>query len=434
MAHLVGRATAAADPDVRVRVGPVRGGVVVPRRHLHQRTLRQQRRRGVGVDVAVVPVEVEVARVAQELTAAVWQNRLQRHRRAPQMHVRLEALDPGAALQREETLGHGEAVGRDVHLAGAHQMQHLTMRGRLVPRIEVDTELDVVGDLLTRRRVVDVPLDLGPRHHQLAAVRTHDLALLADRPLHEGAGAPGPVHSADVVGLVGLPEQLVGLVLNESGDRVVDDPATRDRRRPGLDGARPALLGQPGRHPRLPPGVARLGRHRVRGRLDDQVGRTVELLREVPLGLVRPVNRRRHVLGVAPWRTAVDPADDRVDLCVGQRAIVLELRDADRGVDVPGWHLLGGHSILDRPGPGPRFLVSHQGHRRDRAGPMARFALGLEDRGNVLREGRDGLSFGGGRCRRHHDRDREQENTEGPDTGALHRHPPFALRVSPSRL
>ena len=43
--------------------------------------------------------------------------------------------------------------------------------------------------------------------------------------------------------------------------------------------------------------------------------------------------------GIALRRAAVDPADDRVDLLVGQRHVVLEFLDADAAVDVPRRHL-----------------------------------------------------------------------------------------------
>ena len=67
------------------------------------------------------------------------------------------------------------------------------------------------------------------------------------------------------------------------------------------------------------------------------------------------------ILRIALRRSAVDPADDRVDLLVGERHVVLELLDADAAVDVPRRHLARRHALLDRAGPGTRFL------ERDRA-------------------------------------------------------------------
>ena len=59
-----------------------------------------------------------------------------------------------------------------------------------------------------------------------------------------------------------------------------------------------------------------------------------------------------------------------------------------RLVDVPRRHLPVGDAGLDRARPRPRLLVGHERHRRDRIGPVARFALLLEDRRDVLGERR----------------------------------------------
>ena len=94
----------------------------------------------------------------------------------------------------------------------------------------------------------------------------------------------------------------------------------------------------------------------------------------------------RHVLRVALRRAGVDPLGDRLDLLVGERAIVLEFLDADGLVDVPGRHLSRLHAVLDRPRPGPRLFERDERHRRDRIGPVAGFALVLEDRRDVFGE------------------------------------------------
>ena len=114
--------------------------------------------------------------------------------------------------QDEEAFGLLDGVWRNVDAAGvgrAHQMQHLAELRLLALRIEVDAELHVVGDVLTAVRVVDVPHDLRAGLHQLAGVRAHHLALLADGPFHERAGLNVAVR-VDVV----LRERTVGLVLH----------------------------------------------------------------------------------------------------------------------------------------------------------------------------------------------------------------------------
>src|SRR6185436_9073372 len=115
--------------------------------------------------------------------------------------------------------------------------------------------------------------------------------------------------------------------------------------------ANPSRLGDPGRCDALVPHVLRDGRHREVVRLDDQVRfRLAECGRKVPALAVWPLLRRGHVFRITLWRPTVDPADDRVDLLVGERAIVLEFLNTDAAIDLPRWHLTVGHPRLDRPG------------------------------------------------------------------------------------
>ena len=95
---------------------------------------------------------------------------------------------------------------------------------------------------------------------------------------------------------------------------------------------------------------------------------------------------RRQVLRIALQRAAVDPADDRVDLLVAERHVVLELLDADARVDVPRRHLARADALLDRARPRARLLVGDERHRRDRVRLMALLTLGLKNRRDVLRE------------------------------------------------
>ena len=250
--HLVDRAIAVAHPHVGIGVGAVGRGVVVPPGDLQDGALGQQRRRVLFVDVGVVPVEVEFRHVAEHLGAAVGKDRLDRHRLAAQVHVRLEALDAAVLAHHEVALGGLDRVGRDVDAAGvggAHQVEHLTELRLLALRVEVDAQLDLVGDVLAAVRVVDVPHHLRARQHQLAAARPHHLALLADGPFHEGA------RQRVAVGIERIGGQVIGLLLLQAGDGVVGDLAALHRGGAHLDGPHPARLGEPGGHDRLPPRV-----------------------------------------------------------------------------------------------------------------------------------------------------------------------------------
>ena len=135
-------------------------------------------------------------------------------------------------------------------------------------------------------------------------------------------------------------------------------------------------------------------RHRLLAGFHDDVGWAVA----VALGL--PVERvatggRRHVGGVALRRALIDPADDRVDLLVGERHVVLELLHADAAVDVPRRHLARRHALADRTGPRPRVLIGDERHRRDRSRLVAGLTLGLENRRDVFRERHGFRGFSG---------------------------------------
>ena len=415
MPHLVHGAVAVADPLVRIGVGAVGRGVVVPRLQRDDGALRQQRRRVVGIDVAVVPVEVEVADAAQHLLRPVGQDRGHLHALAPQVHVRLVVLDAAVLLQHVEVLGRGDGVGgnREVVAAaldGRPRRQHLPVLRLLPLGIEVQPELGGVGDLLADGRVVDVPHDGRAGLDELAAALAHDLALLADRPLHQDAGADFR-GGAEVLGV---------LLLLQAGEGVVGDAATGHRRRPDLDGADPPVLGQPRRHFGLPPGVLRDGGHGVRRRVDDQVRRPAEEPGVVPDIVVGEHRGRRQVGEVALRRAGVDPTRDGVDLGLGQRPVVLEGLDAHRLVDVPGRHLPGLDAVPDGARPRPRVGVGLQRHRRDVARPVAVLALGPEDRGHVPGVGGGGVGLGG-RHGRHQHQAAERER-QGAANGACSRH------------
>ena len=194
-----------------------------------------------------------------------------------------------------------------------------------------------------------------------------------------GRRSPCPVLTdCDVVGA----QHLVG-------DRVMEDLPRLQVGRTNLDHPDPARLGERNVARRPVPHVLVLRRHRVLGRLDDEVGRAVAVPHALPL-----VGRRR-----AAWRggrsfgspCGAPPStqrDDRVDLLVAERHVVLELLHADARVDVPRRHLPRGDALLDGARPRTGVLVGDERHRRDRVRLMALLALGLEDRRDVLRERR----------------------------------------------
>src|SRR5260221_10404804 len=128
------------------------------------------------------------------------------------MHVRLEALDAAVLTQHEEALGDLDLVGRNVDGPCAHQVQRLAVLWLLAFWIEIDAELDIVGDVLAAIRIVDVPRDPRAGKHQLPAVGPHDFALLAHGPLHERAAL------VDTVLVEPRGEYRIALVLLEPRD------------------------------------------------------------------------------------------------------------------------------------------------------------------------------------------------------------------------
>ena len=117
------------------------------------------------------------------------------------------------------------------------------------------------------------------------------------------------------------------------------------------------------------------------------------------------MTRRRQVGGIAARCSGIHPRDDRRDLVVAQRRVVLELLNADVPNGVPWRHLARRDLRLDRSGPRPRVLVREERHRRAGSRPMATLTRTLENRRHVPGErGRGGDARGRRRRRRPEDR------------------------------
>ena len=197
-------------------------------------------------------------------------------------------------------------------------------------RVEVDAELDVVGDLFAGGRVVDVPQDLGSGSISF--------------PLFGRASSPcfPTAHSheesrTDLSGVCtgcGADAWLTRsrLVLYQSRDGVMRYATALDRPRPDLDGANPARLGQSRLDSRLVPRILRDSRHGERRRSHDEIG-WPKPIGESPHVLVGKFLRRRHVPWIAFRCAGIHPSRDQVDLLVGERPVVLEMLDPDRPIN-----------------------------------------------------------------------------------------------------
>src|SRR5262245_27089609 len=91
---------------------------------------------------------------------------------------------------------------------------------------------------------------------------------------------------------------------------------------------------------------------------------------------------RRSVMWIAFRRPAVSPGLDRIDLRLGQAAVVRELPRARIGV--PGRHLAADDFFADGLGPGARVFVTQQRHRSRLARTMAFGAVLEKDRRDVF--------------------------------------------------
>ena len=178
----------------------------------------------------------------------------------------------------------------------------------------------------------------------------------------------------------------IRLVLLQARQDVMHDLAAVRRRRPDLNRAHPARLGERDWGRRLPPYVLPAGRHGVGRRVDHQA-RLAELFRQLPLIDVRPLSGSRHVAGISLGRTRVDPLHDGVDLLIGEREIVLEMLDADGPVEVPGRHGARFHALLDGFRPRPRLLERNQRHGSHGSDAVTFLAVVLQDRRHILGKG-----------------------------------------------
>ncbi len=309
--------------------------------------------------------------------------------------MRLEVLDQRVLLQHREAFGHRHRVRRDVeHLRAvdAGEADQVAALLRLLALlVEPDTDFRAARDLLADRVDVHVPSNALTRQHQLAGAGTIQVVALADRPLHQlrtgvhdGVGIVAAEAAATRTGRRPGVDRVRIVFQHEVRNRVMNDLARLETRRTNLDEPDPARLveGQCGGRP--VPDVLVLGGHRVLGRLDDEVRRTEAVAHRFPFVVGDERLGRREIFRIALHGAAVDPADDRVQLIVAQRHVVLEVLHADALVDVPRRHLPRRHALLDRAGPRPHVLERDERHRRDRVRLMALLAFRLEDRRDVL--------------------------------------------------
>src|SRR3984893_14116886 len=138
---------------------------------------------------------------------------------------------------------------------------------------------------------------------------------------------------------------------------MMSDTAPCDAPWPHLDRAHPSRLGHREYFAqRLPPSVLSYGRHGVGLRLDDDI-RLAELSGQLPSFITRPHLGGGDVFRVPGQFARIDPPDDRVNLLIRQRSVVLETLDSYRSIHVPRRHITGGHAVLDFFRPRERLFI-----------------------------------------------------------------------------
>ena len=128
---------------------------------------------------------------------------------------------------------------------------------------------------------------------------------------------------------------------------------------PHLDCPHPASLGNGHFGKRFEPDVLAVGRHGVGFRLEHEIRRPI-LFGQFPAIVGGPLFGRRHVFGISERSARVHPANDRGNLRVAQRNVVLKLLNPDGFVEMPRRHIPGGDPLLDGLGPRTGLLISDE--------------------------------------------------------------------------
>ena len=398
---------------------------------MHDRPLRQQRRRVIVVHVLLHPVMV-VADAVERLDV-VAPDRFEAHAHAGRVQVRFERDVFRVLLQHRVGVQLlAGFVGPHVDVAAVAQPHGRSLVGRLVAlRKKLEREFEMALRLAAVRvQMPRVQRERRVRRKQAAGLRRKEIRVAADLMNRPAAAAlVGAAARA-----LALDDALVG--------HVVEDVASADRRRrfvvrdvvdlADLDGRHIAILGQARRnHAEVAPVIGTDRRHGHVLRCQDQIG-----LADRPFVAAVELERLRHVGWVTARRAAVHPCCDHRDLGVAERRIVLELLDADILLDEERWHgaalAAQGGAHLDRLGPRPHVFVGDERHRCDALGVMALLTAALQDGRDVFREGHAAGRYAGrlrDRCGARDacdtgDRQRSQQHAEQPKISwqTVHRH------------
>ena len=169
---------------------------------------------------------------------------------------------------------------------------------------------------------------------------------------------------------------------------MVRDPAALHRRRPDLDRAHPARLGQAGLDDGLVPLVERLRRHRVQRRLDDEIRRPAELLAKFHTSSLANVFGGGMSFG-SPCGAPASTHRTMVSICssVSERSFLKCWMPTVLSMCHGGICRAATRALIDLR-PRARLLVGHERHRRDVARAVAGLTLVLQDRRDVFGEDR----------------------------------------------
>ena len=354
----------------------IRRSVVEPADHVQQSAGRHDRLHIILVVVDGVPVVVPArARHRLGLHGLARIDQFEALILASNMHVRLPGGDLRRGVQTGVAVAAHDRVSGNVDVWSGllpELFRPLNVLGHVALGVKHDPKLDLRLNLFADGMEVIADPRVLPGLQQHAGVGRGECRILARRVLHEELSTAASSVVAHVAVVTRFNRVRKGVVNHLSGVSV---------NHPALDGLDIAIFFRTERGGQGAVQIRAGRRHLERGVFHDQIRRAYPPGRHVVESW-----HGGHVGGVPLDGAAVDPFDDRRDLVITQRRIVLVLLDADRLVEEPGRHLALADALLDRLRPGPRVVVREQRHRRDLAGTMTPDARPVQNRRDVLRE------------------------------------------------
>ena len=209
----------------------------------------------------------------------------------------------------------------------------------------------VAHELGYRDMLRHVPFRVKDEADLDAGRRVLSIGMYMELKLHFGAGlhqAAGPV--LENIRILRLHGRQITVGVNQARAHVVNHPAAFGRL--DFDGLDISIFRQAGINDDVPPHVRAVG-------LDDKIlrhRRNKFRRTDVPYVVIE-FDWRRHISRIPSWRPRVDSFHKRGNLIIGEPAIILELVDANIGIDKPWRHHPRADPLFDRFSPRPNLFI-----------------------------------------------------------------------------